>query len=122
SMGGSSGVLLSIFFTAAAKAMTDKADISAALLAGLDRMTFYGGAAVGDRTMVDALSPALQALASGDVVAAAKAAATGAESTKTMMKARAGRASYVGERDLAGVADPGAVAVAGAFGVAASLA
>ncbi|MBY5400913.1 dihydroxyacetone kinase subunit DhaK [Rhizobium leguminosarum] len=122
SMGGSSGVLLSIFFTAAAKAMADKADISAALLAGLDRMTFYGGAAVGDRTMVDALSPALQALASGDVVAAAKAAAAGAESTKTMMKARAGRASYVGERDLAGVADPGAVAVAGAFGVVASLA
>lgn len=122
SMGGSSGVLLSIFFTAAAKAMADKADISAALLAGLDRMTFYGGAGVGDRTMVDALSPALQALASGDVIAAAKAAAAGAESTKTMMKARAGRASYVGERDLAGVADPGAVAVAGAFGVAASLA
>jgi dihydroxyacetone kinase len=122
SMGGSSGVLLSIFFTAAAKAMADKADISAALLAGLDRMTFYGGAVVGDRTMVDALSPALQALASGDVAAAAKAAAAGAESTKTMTKARAGRASYVGERDLAGVADPGAVAVAGAFGVVASLA
>ncbi|MBB4572658.1 dihydroxyacetone kinase subunit DhaK [Rhizobium lentis] len=122
SMGGSSGVLLSIFFTAAAKAMVDKADISAALLAGLDRMTFYGGASVGDRTMVDALSPALQALASGDVGAAAKAAAAGAESTKTMTKARAGRASYVGERDLAGVADPGAVAVAGAFGVVASLA
>ncbi|MBB4250174.1 dihydroxyacetone kinase subunit DhaK [Rhizobium sp. BK008] len=122
SMGGSSGVLLSIFFTAAAKAMADKADISAALLAGLDRMTFYGGAGVGDRTMVDALSPALQALESGDITAAARAAAAGAESTKTMMKARAGRASYVGERDLAGVADPGAVAVAGAFGVAASLA
>ncbi|MFS2179377.1 dihydroxyacetone kinase subunit DhaK [Rhizobium pisi] len=122
SMGGSSGVLLSIFFTAAAKAMADKADISAALLAGLDRMTFYGGAAVGDRTMVDALSPALQALASGDVAAAARAAVAGAESTKTMTKARAGRASYVGERDLAGVADPGAVAVAGAFGVVASLA
>jgi len=122
SMGGSSGVLLSIFFTAAAKAMADKADIAAALLAGLDRMTFYGGAGVGDRTMVDALSPALQALASGDVAAAAKAAAAGAESTKAMTKAKAGRASYVGERDLAGVADPGAVAVAGAFGVAASLA
>lgn len=122
SMGGSSGVLLSIFFTAAAKAMADKAEFAAALLAGLDRMTFYGGAGVGDRTMVDALSPALQALASGDVAAAAKAAASGAELTKTMTKARAGRASYIGERDLAGVADPGAVAVAGAFGVVASLA
>ncbi|EJC79727.1 dihydroxyacetone kinase [Rhizobium leguminosarum bv. trifolii WSM2297] len=122
SMGGSSGVLLSIFFTAAAKAMTDKDDIPAALLAGLDRMTFYGGAGVGDRTMVDALAPALQALASGDISAAARAAASGAESTKAMVKARAGRASYVGERDLAGVADPGAVAVAGAFGVAARFA
>jgi dihydroxyacetone kinase len=39
-----------------------------------------------------------------------------------MRKAKAGRASYVGERDLAGVPDPGAVAVAGAFEVAASLA
>ncbi|KQV80032.1 dihydroxyacetone kinase subunit DhaK [Rhizobium sp. Root1220] len=122
SMGGSSGVLMSIFFTAAAKAMAEKPDIAAALLAGLDRMTFYGGAGVGDRTMVDALAPALQSLASGGVAAAAKAAAAGAEATKAMTKAKAGRASYVGERDLAGVADPGAVAVAGAFGVMASLA
>ncbi|ANL66205.1 dihydroxyacetone kinase protein [Rhizobium phaseoli] len=121
SMGGSSGVLLSIFFTAAAKAMADKPDIPAALLAGLDRMTFYGGAEVGDRTMVDALSPALHALASGGIAAAARAAASGAESTKTMTRARAGRSSYVGERDLADVADPGAVAVAAAFAVAASL-
>ncbi|ANM11015.1 MULTISPECIES: dihydroxyacetone kinase subunit DhaK [unclassified Rhizobium] len=121
SMGGSSGVLLSIFFTAAAKAMADKSDISAALLAGLERMTFYGGAEVGDRTMVDALSPALHALASGDVEEAAKAAASGAESTKAMTRARAGRSSYVGERDLADVADPGAAAVAAAFAVVASL-
>ncbi|KEC73484.1 dihydroxyacetone kinase, ATP-dependent [Rhizobium leguminosarum bv. phaseoli CCGM1] len=120
-MGGSSGVLLSIFFTAAAKAMADKPDIPAALLAGLDRMTFYGGAEVGDRTMVDALSPALHALASGGIAAAARAAASGAESTKAMTRARAGRSSYVGERDLADVADPGAVAVAAAFAVAASL-
>ena len=121
SMGGSSGVLLSIFFTAASKAMAEKADIAAALLAGLDRMTFYGGANVGDRTMIDALEPALRALAAQGVSAAAHAAAAGAESTKTMKKARAGRASYVGERDLDGVADPGAVAVAGVFEVAAGL-
>lgn len=121
SMGGSSGVLLSIFFTAASKAMEEKADFAAALLAGLDRMTFYGGASVGDRTMVDALAPALAALASGDVAAAAKAAAAGAESTKAMRKAKAGRASYVGEKDLEGVPDPGAVAVANAFEVAATL-
>ncbi|CAN7711168.1 dihydroxyacetone kinase subunit DhaK [Rhizobium sp. LjRoot258] len=121
SMGGSSGVLLSIFFTAASKAMAEKADFAAALLAGLDRMTFYGGASVGDRTMVDALAPALAALASGNVAAAAKAAAAGAESTKAMRKAKAGRASYVGEKDLEGVPDPGAVAVANAFEVAATL-
>ena len=121
SMGGSSGVLLSIFFTAASKAMAEKADLAIALLAGLDRMTFYGGAGVGDRTMVDALAPALSALTSGDVAAAARAAAAGAESTKAMRKAKAGRASYVGEKDLEGVPDPGAVAVANVFEVAASL-
>ncbi|NVD40661.1 dihydroxyacetone kinase subunit DhaK [Ensifer sp. HO-A22] len=122
SMGGSSGVLLSIFFTAAAKAMTEKPDIADALLAGLDRMTFYGGAEVGDRTMVDALAPALRALTSGSVAAAAEAAAAGAESTRTMKKAKAGRASYIGEKDLEGVPDPGAVAVAGVFEVAAAMA
>ena len=121
SMGGSSGVLLSIFFTAASKSMAEKADIAAALLAGLDRMTFYGGAVVGDRTMVDALSPALAALSSGGVAAAARAATAGAESTKAMRQAKAGRASYVGERDLEGVPDPGAVAVAGVFEVVATL-
>ncbi len=121
SMGGSSGVLLSIFFTAASKAMAEKDDIAAALLAGLDRMTFYGGADVGDRTMVDALAPALAALQSGDVAAAAKAAAAGADSTRMMLKAKAGRASYVGEKDLEGVTDPGAVAVAGVFEVVAAL-
>ncbi|MGG6897925.1 dihydroxyacetone kinase subunit DhaK [Rhizobium sp. BR 315] len=121
SMGGSSGVLLSIFFTAASKAMAEKADLAIALLAGLDRMTFYGGAGVGDRTMVDALAPALSALTSGDVAAAARAAAAGAESTKAMRKAKAGRASYVGEKDLEGVPDPGAVAVANVFKVVASL-
>ncbi|MBB3407701.1 dihydroxyacetone kinase [Rhizobium sp. BK316] len=121
SMGGSSGVLLSIFFTAASKSMAEKDDFAAALLAGLDRMTFYGGAVVGDRTMVDALAPALAALSSGDVAAAARAATAGAQSTRAMRQARAGRASYVGEKDLEGVPDPGAVAVAGVFEVAAAL-
>lgn len=120
SMGGSSGVLLSIFFTAAAKAMGEKADIATALLAGLERMTFYGGAKIGDRTMVDALEPALRAFAKNGLPAAAPAARAGAESTKSMKKARAGRASYLGERDLDGVADPGAVAVAAVFEVVAT--
>ncbi|MCB4771653.1 dihydroxyacetone kinase subunit DhaK [Ancylobacter sp. Lp-2] len=114
-MGGSSGVLLSIFFTASAKAVAEGKNIPAALLAGLDRMTFYGGATLGARTMVDALDPGLKALASGGLPGAAEAADTGAEATKAMTHARAGRASYVAARDLEGSADPGAVAVAAVF-------
>jgi triose/dihydroxyacetone kinase / FAD-AMP lyase (cyclizing) len=120
-MGGSSGVLLSIFFTAASKAMAIDRNIATALMAGLDRMTFYGGAKPGDRTMVDALDPALRALADEGLATAAAKAGTGAEATKLMTKAKAGRASYIAERDLAGVADPGAVAVAAVFDVAASI-
>ncbi len=120
-MGGSSGVLLSIFFTAAGKASGDGAALPAALLAGLDRMTFYGGAHPGDRTMVDALSPALQALASGGVRAAADAARKGAEATKAMRKAKAGRSAYIGESDLNGVMDPGAHAVAEVFAAVAGI-
>jgi len=115
-------VLLSSFFTAAGKAMQEKADLPAALLAGLERMVFYGGATPGARTMVDALDPGLRALADAGIGAAARAARDGAEATKAMTKARAGRASYVGESDLAGVADPGAVAVAGVFAVIAGTA
>jgi hypothetical protein len=48
--------------------------------------------------MVDALAPALAVLTSGNFAGAAKAAAAGAESTKAMRKAKAGRASYVGRR------------------------
>jgi dihydroxyacetone kinase len=115
SMGGSSGVLLSIFFTAASKKMADGAGLPEALLAGLDRMSFYGGARVGDRTMIDALEPALNALAAGDLIKAARAAREGAEHTKSMTKAKAGRAAYVSERDLGGSADPGSVAIAEVF-------
>ncbi len=115
SMGGSSGVLLSIFFTAAGQALGKGAPADEALLAGLDRMTFYGGAKPGDRTMIDALDPALRALASGSLADAAKAARTGADATKRMTKAKAGRAAYIGERDLDSVADPGAEAIAAVF-------
>nr|WP_298103967.1 dihydroxyacetone kinase subunit DhaK [uncultured Shinella sp.] len=115
SMGGSSGVLLSIFFTAAGQSLSSGAPAAEALLAGLDRMTFYGGAKPRDRTMIDALDPALRALAAGSLGDAAKAARTGADATKCMTKAKAGRAAYIGERDLDGVADPGAEAVAAVF-------
>jgi len=112
SMGGSSGVLLAIFFTGAGEAAAAGAEWPAALQAGLDRMTAAGGAGPGDRTMIDALAPALAALAAGEgIAAAAKAAREGADATRGMA-ARAGRAAYLAERDLAGHADPGAEAVA----------
>lgn len=120
-MGGSSGVLLSIFFTATAKSMRETGSVPEALLAGLERMTFYGGATPGARTMVDALDPGLKALASGGITKATEAAQAGAEATKSMTRARAGRAAYVSSRDLEGSADPGAVAVASAFDAVAQL-
>jgi triose/dihydroxyacetone kinase / FAD-AMP lyase (cyclizing) len=120
-MGGSSGVLLSIFFTAAGRASGDGGSLVVSLLAGLERMTFYGGAQPGDRTMVDALSPALHAMAAGGIRAAADAARKGAEATKAMRTAKAGRSAYIGESDLEGVMDPGAHAVAEVFAAVAGI-
>ncbi|WP_292580125.1 dihydroxyacetone kinase subunit DhaK, partial [Mesorhizobium sp.] len=119
SMGGSSGVLLSIFFTAASQALGSGAPLGKALLAGLERMTFYGGARIGDRTMVDALEPALKALDASGLEAATEAARQGAEATAAMQKAKAGRSAYIG-RQL-DTADPGAFAVAEVFAAVAAL-
>jgi dihydroxyacetone kinase len=119
SMGGSSGVLLSIFFTAASQTLGFGATLPKALLAGLGRMSFYGGARIGDRTMVDALEPALKAFDASGLEAAAKAARQGAEATAAMRKAKAGRSAYIG-RQL-DVADPGAFAVAEVFAAVAAL-
>jgi ATP-dependent dihydroxyacetone kinase len=114
-MGGSSGVLLAIFFSAAGDASANGQDAVSALKAGLMRIQQVGGANLGDRTMIDALSPALDALPSG-LEAAAKAARAGADKTSKMLRAKAGRASYVSENHLAGHNDPGAEAVAILFG------
>lgn len=114
-MGGSSGVLMSLFFTAAGQALTQRETLPNALLAGLKQMKFYGGAAPGDRTLIDALQPALEALRDKGLTEAIAAAQQGAESTATMQKAKAGRASYVNSDNLNGVPDPGAVAVAEVF-------
>ena len=114
SMGGSSGVLLAIFFSAAGEAASAGAGVQDALRAGLARMQEIGGASLGDRTMVDALSPALDALGEG-LSSAAAAARAGADLTATMHRARSGRASYVGAAQLAGHVDPGAEAVARLF-------
>ncbi|MCK7347500.1 dihydroxyacetone kinase subunit DhaK [Enterobacter kobei] len=116
-MGGSSGVLMSIFFTAAGQKLHNGKSLPDALLSGLAQMKQYGGADLGDRTLIDALQPALEALQKNDLQAAAQAAQQGAEATAKMEKAGAGRSSYVNKENLDGVMDPGAVAVAEVFNV-----
>ncbi|MEM6489766.1 MAG: dihydroxyacetone kinase subunit DhaK [Pseudomonadota bacterium] len=113
-MGGSSGVLLAIFFAAAGDASASGRGAIDALKAGLDRIQQVGGARPGDRTMIDALLPALEALPQG-FDAAATAAREGADATAAITRARAGRASYLAEANLAGHNDPGAEAVARLF-------
>lgn len=113
-MGGSSGVLLAIFFTAAGDAASSGQPMVAALKEGLNRMQKIGGANLGDRTMVDALKPALDALEQG-VEDAANAARKGAIHTASIVKAKAGRASYIAPEQLQGHIDPGAEAVARLF-------
>jgi ATP-dependent dihydroxyacetone kinase len=118
-MGGSSGVLLSILFTATGTALASGKSWRQALDDGIARMQHYGGAKRGDRTMLDALIPAVDALDQG-LQAAAQTARQGAEHTATLTHAHAGRASYVPAHALAGVVDPGAEAVARVFEALAS--
>jgi triose/dihydroxyacetone kinase / FAD-AMP lyase (cyclizing) len=113
-MGGSSGVLLAIFFAAAGDAASSGLTMRLALQAGLDRMQQIGGAQPGDRTMIDALHPALAALDDG-LQAAMEAARKGANHTATLSVAKAGRAAYVSADKLRGHVDPGAEAVARLF-------
>ncbi|MDH6266191.1 dihydroxyacetone kinase [Rhizobium sp. SG_E_25_P2] len=113
-MGGSSGVLLAIFFAAAGDGASSGLPLREALKAGLLRMQEIGGARVGDRTMIDALAPALDALEQG-FGPAAEAARGGANHTATLVKAKAGRAAYINAKQLVGHADPGAEAVARLF-------
>ena len=113
-MGGSSGVLLAIFFAAAGDAASSGQSLREALHAGLDRMQEIGGARPGDRTMIDALKPALDHLAGG-LDEAARAAREGANRTAEMDTAKAGRAAYINADQLKGQVDPGAEAVARLF-------
>jgi len=117
-VGGASGPLYGGLFLAMAKASTGKAtlartELSKTLTAGLNDITRRGKAELGDKTMVDALTPAVAAFLSvsaEDLRAASRAAAdaarVGAEGT-TPLQARKGRASYLGERSI-GHQDPGA--------------
>ncbi|MFC5286285.1 dihydroxyacetone kinase subunit DhaL [Actinokineospora guangxiensis] len=108
-VGGASGPLYGTAFLRAATAAGDSAelDLAVVLQAALGGITDRGKAVAGDKTMVDALAPAVQvALAGGDLTAVADAADQGAESTIPLV-ARKGRASYLGQRS-AGHLDPGA--------------
>lgn len=123
-MGGSSGALYSLFLTAAAGHVTEgwcnAAAWATAVHAGTQAMRRYGGADPGDRTMLDALCPAVEELMKmttappgGEKVilqAAVQKAASGAEATRNLT-ARTGRASYIATERVT-QPDPGAVAVA----------
>ena len=112
-MGGSSGVLLAILFAAAAAKAEQGNGWALSLQSGMGRMMEYGGAKLGDRTMIDAMEPALAALvARGSITDAAAAARKGADDTAKMTISKAGRSSYMSAKNLAGIVDPGAEAVA----------
>ncbi|GGH49428.1 dihydroxyacetone kinase family protein [Microbacterium album] len=115
-VGGTSGPLYSILLLGMAESLEGAASPGAdawagAFAAGVSRLRDIGGAAPGDRTMVDALVPAADAATAGheirDIAAAAR---TGAEGTAAI-SANLGRSSYVGDRVI-GTPDPGAIAVA----------
>ncbi|MEU8487147.1 dihydroxyacetone kinase subunit DhaL [Streptomyces sp. NPDC048641] len=113
-VGGASGPLYGTLLRRTGKALGDAAEVSeaefaAALRAGVDAVMTLGGAAPGDKTMIDALVPAVDALGTS-FDAAATAGEQGALAT-TPMQARKGRASYLGERSI-GHQDPGATSSA----------
>ncbi|MEU8828382.1 dihydroxyacetone kinase subunit DhaL [Streptomyces sp. NPDC048636] len=115
-VGGASGPLYGTLLRRAGKALGDAEEITPqqltdALRAGVDAVAQLGGAAPGDKTMLDALLPAVEELAQGgSFAAAAEAAEKGALATAPML-ARKGRASYLGERSI-GHQDPGAASSA----------
>jgi dihydroxyacetone kinase len=112
-LGGSSGPFYGAALLRAARALPASpaaADWAAAFREAVAAIAELGGAKPGDRTMLDALHPAGEALASGDLAAAARAAEQGAEATAGMTP-RLGRASYLGARAV-GAPDAGAAAVA----------
>jgi dihydroxyacetone kinase-like protein len=120
-VGGASGPLYGTLFLRVATAFGSEGSVDAggfgqALRAGLEGVRQRGKAEVGDKTMLDALTPALDAYdeAAGSGLgpaldAAASAAVQGRDAT-VPLQARKGRASYLGERSV-GHADPGATSV-----------
>jgi dihydroxyacetone kinase-like protein len=121
-VGGAAGPLYGTAFLRASKAIEGDVDANGvvALIAGaLDGIVARGKATTGEKTMVDAWTPALEAAkavaadggtAAAALRAAADAAAKGAEAT-IPLQATKGRASYLGERSI-GHQDPGATSTA----------
>jgi dihydroxyacetone kinase-like protein len=121
-VGGASGPLYGTFFLQAAgpskgKTELSSTDLAAAFEAGLIGVVNLGKASPGDKTMIDALTPAIHVLSAsigsplpGILSRAAEAAKKGADSTVPLV-AKKGRASYLGERS-AGHLDPGAASSA----------
>jgi dihydroxyacetone kinase-like protein len=124
SVGGASGPLYGTFFLRMAPALgsddtVSASDFAKALRAGVDGVVQRGRAEASDKTMFDALAPALDAMDSaleggadlaGSLAAAASAAEKGRDATESMI-ARKGRASYLGQRSV-GHVDPGATSAA----------
>src|SRR3954447_21534884 len=123
-VGGASGPLWGSALRAAGRSLGDAEDfgsdgLAVALDAAIAAVVDLGAAAPGDKTMVDALAPASEALKNAlesdlplplAVAAAGDAAEAGARATVPML-ARKGRASYLGERSI-GHQDPGATSAA----------
>jgi phosphoenolpyruvate---glycerone phosphotransferase subunit DhaL len=130
-VGGASGPLYGTFFLRMAGAAGEVTELDGpalakALRAGLEGVVQRGRPEAGDKTMFDALSPAIDALdaalADGaglpDALARASAAADQGRDATTAMLARKGRASYLGQRSV-GHQDPGATSTALLFAAAA---
>lgn len=120
SVGGASGPLYGTFYMRAGMAVDAKQelageDLATMLQAGMDGIVQRGRAQVGDKTMIDAWSPAMKAMRTsldngGNVLIAMRETVTAAEQgmkDTIPLQAKKGRASYLGERSI-GHQDPGA--------------
>ncbi|MFD7863129.1 dihydroxyacetone kinase subunit DhaL [Streptomyces sp. NPDC059783] len=113
-VGGASGPLYGTLLRRTGKALGDAPEVSGKDLAralgeGVAAVGRLGGARAGDKTMLDALIPAAEAL--GTSFAAGREAAEAGALATVPMRARKGRASYLGERSV-GHQDPGATSAA----------
>jgi phosphoenolpyruvate---glycerone phosphotransferase subunit DhaL len=113
-VGGASGPLYGTLLRRTGKALGDAGEVSAAQLAealraGVEAVMTLGGAAPGDKTMIDTLVPAVDALGAG--FAGGRKGAEERALATTPLLARKGRASYLGERSI-GHQDPGATSSA----------